>query len=212
MAKPAAKITHRKEEYNCFIKIARLEIEAEKHDGGKQNVRLRVMEQGMPVVAVLAYDPVRDEVVMVNELRAGPLAAGDEPYIDNLVTGGVKAGEDFLDAARREVLEETGLELTSAFFIHEGAYTSPSGTTEKLTLVAGIVDTGKAGGVHGQENEKEDLKTVIMASDRFIRRAGRGCIKDLKSVTAAFWLASNRDKFTNPPALPPSKNSKDPQP
>lgn len=198
MKKPSAKITNRRDEFNCFVKIARIEVAADRHDGTSQNVRLRVLEQSMPVVGVLGYDPVRDEVVMVNELRGGVLVAGDEPFIDNLVTGGVRKGESLIDAAKREMLEETGLELKDAFMIAEGVYPSPSGMTEKITLVVGIVDTSKAGGIHGLVHEKEDLKTVILSSDKFIGRAEKGCIKDLKSITAAFWLACHRGDLQQP--------------
>lgn len=200
--KPKATVTNRRDEYTCYVKISRLEIEAEKHDGSTHNLKMRVMDQSIPVVAVLGYDPVRHEIVMVNELRAGALLAGNDPYIDNLVTGSIKPNETAIAAGTREMKEETGLELHAAVLITDGIFTSPSGVTEKTSIVFGIVDTSKAGGTHGLVHEKEDLKTVILPADKFIRRAERGCIKDLRSVAAAFWFAAHKDglRQTPPPA------------
>ena len=67
-----------------------------------------LMERGNSV-AVLGYDPVRDAVVLINEMRPGVLIAGDYPYTDNLVAGGVNAKVNLaLDAAAREMKEEAG--------------------------------------------------------------------------------------------------------
>src|SRR5262245_23917992 len=110
-----------------FLIVNRYELEVDKHEGGTQTGTWEVMERGH-AVAVLGYDPVRDEVVLVNEFRPGAFVAGDYPYTDNLVAGGVAKGESALEAAAREMKEEAGLDIRDAQLIHPGAYVSSGGT------------------------------------------------------------------------------------
>ena len=194
MTKPTARITSVKDVFNGFLTLKELQIEADGHDGKKRNFKWLVMERGN-AVTMLGYDPIRDEVVMGNEMRPGVLVAGDYPYTDNLPAGGIAKGESALETAIREMQEETGLELKDAYVVHPGLYPSSGGTSEKIAIVFGIIDTSKAGGVHGLAAEGESIGTIILKSDEFLRRVRSGEINDMKTVVAGYWLAENRDKI-----------------
>lgn len=212
--KPQAKIIHKKRVYDGRFKLDEYTIEMDKHDGGgKQTVNRLIFERGH-AVGVLGYDPHRDEVLLINEMRPGMLAAGDYPFYDATPAGMIDEGETAIDAAKREMLEETGVALENPVLIHEGAYVSSGGTSEKIALVFGTVDMTKAGGVHGHAEEGENIKTVVMTADEFISRAENGAIKDMKSLVCAFWLAKNRDRIQKACAnnksnqAPPPRSSK----
>jgi ADP-ribose pyrophosphatase len=192
--KPEAKITDIRRVFNGFFKVDEYDVEMDKHEGGTRKVTRLVFERGH-AVAILGYDPKRDEVLLVNEMRVGLLAAGDYPFSDALPAGMIDKGESEIDAARREMLEETGLVLNNPSIIHPGAYVSAGGTSERITLVFGLVDMSKAGGVHGHAAEGEDIKSVIVKSDDFIKHAESGALKDMKSLVAAFWLANNKTRL-----------------
>jgi len=177
-------------EFNGFLKVNRYEIEAERHEGGTDTYERLVMERGH-AVAILAYDPRRDEVVLVNEMRPGILIAGEYPYTDTLAAGGIAQGETPVETAVREAQEEMGLELKDAREIQSG-YVSSGGTSEKIHIVAGIVDTSKAGGIHGCADEHENIKSRIVSADKFIEEVRTGVNKDLKTIIAGYWLAENR--------------------
>ena len=179
---------------NGFLKLSRYTFTADRHDGGVQVVERELMERGH-AVGVLGYDPVRDEVVLVSEFRPGCLVAGDDAYEPNVVAGAIDEGESAIEAAVREMQEEAGLEIRAPVLIHPGAYVSSGGTSEKVALVAGIVDTAKAGGVHGNPDEGEDILTVVMSRTDFIDRARTGRISDLKTVVTAYWLAENHERL-----------------
>ena len=181
--------------FTGFLSINQYEIEADRHAGGTQKVTRLVMERGH-AVGVLAYDPARDEVVLVNELRPGQVADGVRAFSDALVAGVIDAGEDPLATAVREMKEEAGLELRDARVIHPGAYVSPGGTSEKIVLVFGHVDASAASGVHGHPDEQEDLLTVVLPAEEFIARTKRGDIDDMKTALAAWWLADYRRTAT----------------
>ena len=171
-----------------FLRVYRYETEVERHQGGFRRLSWEVMVRGN-AVAVLGHDPERDEIVLANEFRPGALAAGDYPYRDDLVAGVIEDGETALDAAVREMQEEAGLVLSDPVLIHPGAYVSPGGTSEKIALVYGTVDTRNATGVHGNAAEDEDILTVVVPAKVFIERVRSGDISDLKTLVAGYWFA-----------------------
>jgi len=186
-----ARILRRTPLYTGFLKVTRYEIDTERHAGGFQRLTREVMERG-DAVAVLAYDPARDAVVLVNEMRPGALAAGDYPYTDNLIAGALDAGESPLRAAVRETKEETGLDLEDPVIVHPGAFVSSGGTSEKIVIVFGFVDASTAGGIHGNPEEQEDILSVVLPAEEFIARTRRAEITDLKTLVAGYWLAEYR--------------------
>jgi ADP-ribose pyrophosphatase len=194
MTKPSAKILKLTKVFNGFLSVSELEIEADRHDGGKKVFKWQVMERGH-AVTMLGYDPIRDEVVLGNEMRPGVLVAGDYPYTDNLPAGGMAKGENAIDTAVREMKEETGLDLKDPVVVHPGLYVSSGGTSEKIAIVFGVVDMTKAGGVHGLVSEGESIGTVVLKADEFLRRVRSAEINDMKTAVAGYWLAENRDRI-----------------
>lgn len=176
-----------------FLRVYRYDFEVEKHQGGIRRLSWEVMERGN-AVAVLGHDPRRDEVVLANEFRPGALIAGEYAYRDNLVAGSIENGETALAAAVREMQEEAGLVLSDPVQIHAGAYVSSGGTSEKISLVYGTVDTSGAGGVHGNAAEGEDILTVVLPAQVFIERVRSGGIDDLKTLVAGYWFAERHGK------------------
>jgi ADP-ribose pyrophosphatase len=171
-----------------FLRVYQYEFDVEKHGGGIRRTSWEIMERGN-AVAVLGHDPVRNEVVLGNEFRPGAIIAGDYPYRDNLVAGAIEDNEAPLEAAVREMKEEAGLVLSNPVLIHPGAYVSSGGTSEKISIVYGTVDTGLAGGVHGNAAEHEDILTVVLPAKVFIDRVRSGDINDLKTLVAGYWFA-----------------------
>lgn len=198
-----AKIISRKDAYKGFFKVEELEIEMDRHDGVSQTVTRVNFERGH-AVGVLAYDPKTDQVLLINEMRPGMLAAGENPFNDSLLAGMIDKGETVLQAAKREGHEETGQDLGNLIELHSGAYVSAGGTSERLALVYGTFDATTAGGVHGKAGEGEDIKSVLVSADEFIARGKDGRLKDLKSLIFSFWLAAHREELRDPDAAAPT--------
>lgn len=173
-----------------FLRVYQYQFDVEKHGGGITRISREIMERGS-AVAVLGHDPSRDEVVLGNEFRPGVFVAGDYPYRDNLIAGVIEKNETALEAAVREMREETGLMLSNPVLIHSGAYVSSGGTSEKISIVYGILDTAHAGGVHGNSSEDEDILTVVLPAKVFVERVLSGDIDDLKTLVAGYWFASH---------------------
>jgi ADP-ribose pyrophosphatase len=186
-----AVIRSRRALHEGFLRVYRYEFDVEQHGGGTKRTSWEMMERGN-AVAVLGHDPSRDEVVLGNEFRPGVIVAGDYPYRDNLVAGAIESNETALEAAVREMQEEAGLVLSSPVLIHSGAYVSSGGTSEKISIVYGTVDTAHAGGVHGNAAENEDILTIVLPAKVFIDRVRSGEINDLKTLVAGYWFAEHK--------------------
>jgi ADP-ribose pyrophosphatase len=76
--------------------------------------------------------------------------------------------------------------------VHSGAYVSSGGTSEKISIVYGTVDTALAGGVHGNREEDEDILSVVLPANVFIERVRGGEINDLKTLVAGYWFAERQ--------------------
>jgi ADP-ribose pyrophosphatase len=183
-----ASIRHRTPLHEGFLKVYRYVFDVERQRGSTVQLAWELMERGH-AVAVLGHDPTRDEIVLVNEFRPGELVAGDNPYRDNLVAGAIDEGENPIEAAVREMEEEAGLTLHEPRLIHPGAYVSSGGTSEKITLVYGRVDTSGGVGIYGVATEREETLSVILPAQVFIARVRKGEINDLKTLVAGYWFA-----------------------
>jgi ADP-ribose pyrophosphatase len=189
-----AEVIERTPLHQGFLRIYRYVFEVEKHEGGTDILKRELMERG-DAVAVLGYDPKRDEVVLGNEFRPGVQVAGEYPFRDNLVAGAIDNGETAIESAVREMHEEAGLDLRDPVLIHKGAFVSSGGTSERIAIVFGLVDTGNAGGVHGNSDEQEDILSVVLPAETFIARVRAGEINDLKTLVAGYWFAERRAAF-----------------
>jgi ADP-ribose pyrophosphatase len=179
--------------YEGFLKLYRYRLEVERHDGGTRIVQWEMMERGRSV-GVLGHDPKRDEIVLVNECRPGVLVTGGYAYRDQLVAGVIDGEESPIEAAAREMREEAGLELTDPVLIHPGAFVSSGGTTERIALVYGTVDTSKAGGTYGAD-ANEDTLVVVQPVQMFLDRVRSAKVEDFKTLLAGYWLAERLKRY-----------------
>ena len=115
------------------------------------------LERGDAVV-VLLHDPLRDEVLLIEQFRIGPVPRNDNPWLIELVAGMLGPDEDPLDCARRECVEEAGYEPATLKPL-ASYYVSPGGSSERIFLYLSEVDAAKpvgAGG--GLDSEHEDIR------------------------------------------------------
>ena len=185
-------IMGREAAYDGYLKIQRLRMRHRLYAGGTSGeIAREVIERGH-AVAVLPYDPVRDEVVMIEQLRIGALLRGDAaPWLLEVIAGVVEPGEEGHEVARRESLEEAGLTIDEVTEILTH-YTSPGILTETITLYHATVDAASAGGVHGLAEEGEDIRVHVLGFEAAMAALAEGRITSGPAVVALQWLALNR--------------------
>ncbi len=151
-----------------------------------------VFERGH-AAALLPYDPVLDQVVLIEQFRIGAYAAGRTAWLTEVVAGIVEAGETPAEVVRRELTEETGLELIGAPEPVTEFLVSPGGTSETVTLFCGRVDASTADGIHGIKDEGEDIRVLVLPVAEALARLKAGRIDNSPAIIALQWLALNRE-------------------
>lgn len=148
-----------------------------------------------PVVVVLPYDAARDSVLLIEQFRAGPYLADDpDPWTVETVAGVIDPDETPEETARRECVEEAGLDIGRLAFVGE-AYSTPGAMSEIIHFFVAEADLGAAGGVHGMEEEGEDIKVWVESLEDALARVSRPNRHSGPLMTLLYWLALNRDRL-----------------
>ncbi len=180
--------------YQGYFRIDRYTLRHRKYDGGwTRPIERELFERGH-AVAVLPYDPVTDTVLLIEQFRVAPYAAGDHPWVLEVIAGIVEEGESQEDVARRESLEEAGLAVEDLAPIID-YYVSPGGTTESIKIYLALADLSHAGGVHGLDQEDEDIKVLTISFGDAMNALNNGRIVASPAVIALQWLALNRNRI-----------------
>jgi ADP-ribose pyrophosphatase len=178
--------------YSGHFRIDRYRLRYSLYEGGTSSDVVReVFERGQ-VAALLMVDPDRDAVVLIEQFRAGPFAAGDPPWLIEIVAGVIEGSESAEEMARREAREEADCEVTDLFPVMR-FFTSPGASTESVTLFCGRVDSSSAGGVHGLDHEGEDIRVMAVSIAEALSLLHDGRIVNAKTIIALQWLAANYD-------------------
>ena len=71
-------------------------------------------------------------------------------------------------------------------------YPSPGGSDERVHLFVGRCDSVGAGGIHGLEEEGEDIRVHVWPLEDALQAVKDGRIDNAASIIALQWLALNR--------------------
>jgi len=179
--------------FRGFYQLDRLHLRHRLFAGGMGKLINRELFVRHDAVCVLPYDPQRDCVVLIEQFRIGALDKSANPWLIELVAGLIDKDEQPEQVARREAVEEAGLELAALWPLTQ-YYPSPGGSDERVHLYVGRCDSRGAGGVHGLEEEGEDIRVLVWSLDEALAALDDGRIDNAASIIALQWLALNRDK------------------
>ncbi len=182
--------------HDGFFKIKEVKLKHTLYKGGWTQTITRELFHRGNCVAVLLYDPVRDEVVIIEQFRVGALQLPEQQqaWLLEIVAGAIEDGETAEEVAYRESVEEAGCAILELIKIND-FFTSPGGTSELLTLFYGKVDTSNVGGLHGLDHEDEDISVTTMKFDEVYQLLLDGKILSAIPIIAIQWLYINRDKL-----------------
>jgi ADP-ribose pyrophosphatase len=180
--------------YKGFFKVSRIELTHELFAGGQSRPIVRELLDRGHAAAVLPYDPVRDEVVLIEQFRIGAINDPTGPWLLEVIAGIIEPGESAEDVIVREALEEAGCRITDIIPVQR-FYSTPGGSTEEIFVFAARTDTGGLGGVHGIEEEGEDIRVKIVSSDEAFELLDRGRIDSAMPIIALQWFRMNRERL-----------------
>lgn len=180
--------------YQGFFNMSRYRLRHTLFRGGWSGELTRELFHRGTCVAAIPYDPARDAVVLIEQFRVGALKYQGSPWLLEIVAGAVEEGETPEEVAHREAFEEAGCRLRELIRIGE-FFTTPGGSSEKITLFCGIADVSNLGGVHGLAEENEDIRVAVTDFDEAWRLFETGRIDSAIPIVALQWLAMNRERI-----------------
>lgn len=180
--------------YRGFFGLRKVTLRHRLFGGGwSEPFSREVFERG-DAVAVLPWDPVRDEVIFVEQFRVGAIRQDESPWMLELVAGIVEPGESDTEVVHREAAEEAGcvldrIEPIATFYPSAGA------CTEQIRLFVGRVTRAGVSEVHGLASEHEDLLVHALSRTQAIALMDANHINNGHTLIALQWLARHGDQL-----------------
>ncbi|WP_425098528.1 NUDIX domain-containing protein [Tropicibacter sp. S64] len=187
-------IVRKREGYDGFFRIKAFDLRHRRFDGGRSEVFPREAFIAWDAALVLPYDPVHDTVMLIEQLRYGPIHRGDPaPWVLEPIAGLVDLGEAPEETARREAVEEAGLRIDRIEPIL-AAYPSPGYSTEFFHMFLGLCDLSEraAQGQGGLDHENEDIRNHVIPFDQAMALVESGEINAVPLAMMLLWLAGRR--------------------
>lgn len=185
-------ILQREVKYQGIFRLVELHLRHRTFDGGWSNVFTRELLERKSATAILPYDPVLEQVVLIEQFRAGAIANPSGPWLLEIVAGIYDEGDKPRDVAIREAEEEAGCKILDIYPICE-YFVSPGGANEHLSLFVGRIDASEIGGIHGLEEENEDIRAFTLPVDEAFSLLQEGKIKTSPAIISLQWLQLNRE-------------------
>ena len=187
-----------KREYLGFFALNQVDLKYPFFDNSTSGVKSRTILMGSEASLILPYDPILDKVLLVEQFRIGPFCRGDKaPWVYEPVAGMIEFGEKPEVAAKREVFEEAGIEVTKLVKINSG-YPNPGEATTYFYNYIGIVDLSDySPGIYGVRDEGEDIRTHVCDFKEVFNWSISNKLRVLPLNTMVLWLALNKLKLSS---------------
>ena len=180
--------------FRGFFRIDRYTLRHRRHDGGWTAPMTREIFERGHAVAVLLYDPDRDEVGLIEQFRPGAFAAGWDPWLIEVVAGIIDDDAPPDQVAIREAREEAGVEIEGLIPVYR-YLNSPGGSSESMQLFCARVNSSQLSGIHGLAEEGEDIRVFALSAAEAIDWVASGRVANSTAIIALQWLALNRQRL-----------------
>ncbi|RDE24080.1 ADP-ribose diphosphatase [Motiliproteus coralliicola] len=180
--------------YDGFFKLDRVQLRHRLFDGGWSDPLTRELFVRDDAVCLLPYDPVRDQVLLIEQFRVGALQDPSSPWLLELVAGIVEPGETVEQVALREAEEEAGLSVQRLEPIC-CYHVSPGGSQEQIHLLCGQIDSRDQGGIFGLAHEGEDIRALVVSRKEAFAAVTEGRINNAATLIALQWLQMNHQRL-----------------
>ena len=179
--------------YSGFFKLNRYRFRQQLFAGGwSQTFEREIFERGH-AVAVLLLDPDKEVIALVEQFRPGAVATEENPWVLELVAGMIEKDELPEEVAKRETIEEAGCELLGLEKICE-YLVSPGGSTERIWLYLGRVDSDKLSANAGLLDEHEDIRIHQLSVEKAFEQLDAGQFNNAMILIGLQWLRINWPK------------------
>ncbi|MCB1859523.1 MAG: NUDIX domain-containing protein [Gammaproteobacteria bacterium] len=182
--------------YDGFLGLKQFRFRHSLFAGGMSPPILRERIESYRAASVILYDPILDQVVLIEQFRIAGLEDNQGAWTLEIVGGVIDNDEAPEQVARREAREEADCEIGELEFICE-FLVSPGYSTERIHLFCGQVDSSVAGGIHGVRQEGEDIRVSVLPVQELMKELYHGRVNSTSTIIATQWLAANRERLQN---------------
>ena len=182
--------------YQGFFKLNKVQFKHNLFEGGWSGTATRELLVKGAASAMVAYDPVLDNVVLVEQVRIGAYdpKSTQSPWLLELIAGMVEEGETPESVALRESEEEAGAKISHMQHCLS-VWDSPGGVLERIHVFVGKVDSTTVGGLHGLAEENEDIRVHVVSRETAYQWLCEGKIDNGIAVIGLQWLELNYRKL-----------------
>ncbi|WP_019675148.1 NUDIX domain-containing protein [Arsukibacterium perlucidum] len=182
------KISDKSTVFQGFFRVERCRLRHKLYAGGWSSTMVREIFERGHAVAVLPYNPATDELVLIEQFRAGAMVDNRSPWLLEIIAGMIDKNQNAEQTARREALEEAGLELGELWPMLS-YFSSPGGSTERVQLFLGQLTGPVQPGIYGLAAEHEDIKVQLLPRADALQLLAEGKIDNAATVIALQWLS-----------------------
>jgi ADP-ribose pyrophosphatase len=197
-------VLKREELYQGDCRLDRYHVRHERMaDGGSDSYAREVFTIG-PVSAVLPYDPVRDEIVLIEQFRVGAMIAGEKnPWILEPPAGLICPPDTPEKTARTEAREEARCVISELEPICR-MHPSPGNVSQMTWVYAGRTSTEKVGGICSIAEVNEETRPLVFSVKNISGLLADERVVNGVTIIALQWMLLNRDLLHKKwAALPP---------
>lgn len=176
-----------------FFRFAQKAVEYETFQGRSSGELQREVFLGPDATIVLPYDPKSDCVLLVEQVRMGPIAHGNpNPWCLEPIAGMVDGNETPEEAAHREGWEEAGLTFDKLIPMFS-SYASSGNCSDYFYFYLGLTQLPEPHSYSGGlEEEAEDLKLHVVSFDQAFALIETGEINVGPTISSLLWLDRKR--------------------
>ena len=184
------KIIDKKILHDGFFKMNEVTLKYKKYDGSWTSSIKRELFGGAQVSAVIPYDPIKKELVLIQQFRPGTISKNVGNYLNEIVAGIIDVGENPESTAKRECLEETGCEVKKLIPI-QGYFPAPGSSESFYHLFLGEIETFEGTRIMGLDKENEDILVKSYKIEDVKKQMKEGKILNGLTLIALQWFFLN---------------------
>ena len=176
--------------HSGFYEMNEVILKYKKFDGSWSGEIRRELFGGAQVSAVLPYDPIKKELVLIRQFRPGTISKNVDNYLYEIPAGMIDPGEDPETTAIRECLEETDCEVQNLIKIHD-YFPAPGSSESFYYIYLGEIKTFSGERITGLKTENEDILVKSFKIDDVEKFLKNGKILNGVALIALQWFFLN---------------------
>ena len=201
MANENYEIIKKANAFKGYFSVERYTLKHRLFDEGWSGEFTREVFERGHAASVVLYDPLLDNLVLIEQFRPGAVAAaaspwfGDDfsPWLVETVAGIIEEGETPETVAIRETNEEAGCDVIALIPVCH-YLVSPGGSSESMFIFCGRVDSTKVEGVHGNAADNEYTRAHVLSAEAAFQLLEDGRIINSMTLVGLMWFRANRHR------------------